>query len=209
MITIEEIDKNLLYSPAAEEGDTRPADIYSFFPYEYQEKTQELNDYVKTLNDDHRLAINYSKINFFDHDFVSVWKRNNKIVGFSTGYSCDHYPTNSVRILNRFYHNKQTSRVRFTREVLRPATFHCIQQQLIMASKLSFDNAFMSREPRTNKFFKMFTKALNARSAFKWEFKEGPFLVVANSEHNSKAWQSISVAKLNDNNFWEEWNETK
>ena len=79
MITIEEIDKNLLYSPAAEEGDTRPANIYSFFPYEYQEKTQELNDYVKTLNDDHRLATNYSKIDFFNHDFVSVWKRNDKI----------------------------------------------------------------------------------------------------------------------------------
>lgn len=208
MLTIEEIDKNLLYSPAAEEGDTRPADIYSFFPYYYPEKTQELNEYVKTLNDDHRLAINYSKIDFFKHDFVSVWKRNDKIVGFATGYSCDYYPTNSIRILNRFYHNKQTSRIRFTREVLRPATFHCIQQQLIMANRLSFDNVFMSREPRTNKFFKMFTKALNARSAFKWEFKEGPFLVVANSEHNPKAWQSISVAKLNDNNFWEEWNET-
>lgn len=207
MISIEEIDKNLLYSPAAHQGDTRPAEIYSFFPYEYPDKTQELNDYVKELNDEHRLVDNYRNENFFDHEFISVWKRDNKIVGFATGLSKDNYPLNSLRILNRFYHNKQNSRVNFTREVLRPATFHCVQHQLILADRLCYDYAFISREPRTNKFFKMFTKALHERSTHKWEFKEGPFLLVKNGKDNPKAWQSISVAHLNndDNNFWENW----
>lgn len=206
MITIEEIDKNLLYSPAAVDGDTRPAEIYSFFPHEYPELTQELNDHVKTLVDDHRLVNNYFNLDFFDHEFVSIWKRKEVIVGFASGFTCDYYPINSVRILNRFYHDKNLSRVQFTREVLRPATFHCVQQQLIMANRLCYDTVFISRVPRTNKFFRMFIQALNDRSAFKWDFDAGPFLLVENDEDNHNAWQSIAATMLNSNNdFWENW----
>lgn len=204
MITIEEIDNNLLYSPAAYNEDTRPAEIYSFFPYEYPERTQELNRYVKTLNDDHRLVHNYKNLNFFEHEFISVWKRHGNIVGFASGASRENYPINSIRILNRFYHDKQDSRVGFTREVLRPATFNCLQHQLILSDRLFYDCAFISREPRTNKFLKMFAEALNNKSTHKWEFKEGPFLVTPNQD-NPKAWQSVIVTYLNGSDFRGSW----
>ena len=206
-LNIKEIDKNLFYSPTSAEYDSRPADIYTFVPIIYPDLTEELNKYSKTLanKDEHRLLENYINIDFFEFPFVSMWKRDNKVVGFATGYTRELYPKNSIRILNRFYHGTD-SRVPFTREVLRPSFFHCIQQQLILAKKLKYDYAFFSREPRTNKHIKKLVDALNNKSKYSWEFKEGPFLMTP-SYNNTKAWQSIAVTNItnSNNNFWENW----
>ena len=208
LLTIKEINKNLLFSPASDEGDTRPADIFSFYPKDYPELTQELNEFSKELyyKDDHRLVKNYTFLDFDDFDVVSVWKRNNKIVGFATAYNRDFYPTNSIRILNRFYHDKSYSRIKFTRELLRPSTFHCVQQQLLLVAKLGYSEAFISREMRAVKFFSKFIEALNDRSTHKWEYNQGPFLVSPNAS-DEKSWQSIGLVKFNNNynNFWEHW----
>ena len=134
-LNIKEIGKNLFYSPTSTEYDSRPGDIYTFVPSLYPDLTNELNNYSKTLAlvDNHRLLENYVNINFFDFPFVSIWKNNNSVVGFATGYTRDLYPTNSIRILNRFYHGTN-SRVPFTS--FGPSFFHCIQQQLITCKKI-------------------------------------------------------------------------
>jgi len=208
LVDITEIDTNLYFSPMSIENDTRPADIYSFVPTEYTELTDELNEYSRTLarRDDHRLIKNYIDINFNQYPFVSMWKRNGSIVGFATGWSRDIYPSGSIRILNRFYHDSDESRVKFTRELLRPSTFQCVQHQLLLAAKLGYDNAFISREPRTNKFFERFVSSLNLRSTHQWEFNAGPFLV-APDPGNPECWQSIALARLKhtDSNFWYYW----
>jgi hypothetical protein len=208
LINIKEINKNLFFSPLSETNDTRPADIYTFVPVEYPQLTQELNNYSKKLKyrDNHRLLENYIDIDFMQFPLVSMWKKNNEIVGFSTGYIRDFYPKRSIRLLNKFYHDKENSRVRFTREVLRPATFHCIQQQILLSQKLDFNCAFITREPRTNKFFKQFVNALSYRGSHNWNFKEGPFLVTP-SHNNPKAWQSIAYTKFKgtENDFWQHW----
>lgn len=207
ILDIREISKNLFYSPTSEQFDSRPADIYTFIPELYTDLTLELNDYSKTLanTDEHRLLENYTNIDFFEFPFVSMWKRDGRVVGFATGYTRDLYPNNSIRILNRFYHGTD-SRVPFTREVLRPSFFHCISQQLILAERQNFDYAFFSREPRTNKHIKKLVDALNLRSTYNWQFEEGPFLMTP-SYNNPKAWQSIAMTPLKENkdNFWKNW----
>ena len=207
-VDIRTLDNGVLFSPTSSEYDSRPADIYTFIPKLQIAMTEELNEYSRSLaqgNDHSRLLENYINIDFFQFPFVSMWKRNNKVVGFATGFTRDLYPANSIRILNRFYHGTD-SRVPFTREVLRPSFFNCIQQQLMLAEQLKFDYAFFSREPRTNKHIKKLVDALNNRSQYVWEFREGPFLMTP-SYNNPKAWQSIAVTNLtnSNNNFWKNW----
>lgn len=202
-VNINEIDDNLFFSSMSESFDTRPADIYTFVPKQYPYLTKRLNKYSEQLKDNHRLLKNYTSINFFDYQIASLWARGSKVVGFATGWKRDFYKANSIRILNRFYHDKETFRIKFTRELLRPSTFHCVQQQILLAGRLGYSYAFISREPRTNKFFSNFIDSLSNRSTHKWEFKEGPFLVAPDSK-NKECWQSIGVTKLKPTkeDFW-------
>ena len=209
LLEINEIDTNLLFSPAATlEQDSRPADIYTFVPTEYPELAKQLSDFSNELHfrDDHRLVKNYINLNFLQFPFVTMYKRDDQIVGFATGHVRDCYPKNSVRLLNRFYHDKTYSRKKFTRELLRPSTFCCIQQQILTASRLGFETGFISRELRAVKFFSRFINELDKRGTHSWEYKEGPFLVSPDAQ-DDKSWQSLALVefKKTDYNFWSYW----
>lgn len=200
------MSRDLIYSEISNEKDSRPAEIYSFVTKKYPDLVVELNDYTKSLNDCHRLHKNYKNMDFSIFPFVSMWKKDNKIVGFSTGWDRDFYPKNSIRIFNRFYHDKDHSRVKFSREVLRPSTLNCLNHQIEFSKQMGYDYVFMTREPRTNKYFTEFVKGLNTKTNLKWEFKEGPFLVAPNAKDPS-CWQIIIAAKLKETetNFWNHW----
>ena len=209
IVTIKETGKNLLFSPAATLAqDSRPADIYTFVPEEYPELTKQLSDFSNELyfRDDHRLVKNYVNLNFLQFPFVTMYKREKQVVGFATGHTRDFYPKQSVRLLNRFYHDKTYSRKNFTRELLRPSTFCCIQQQIIIASRLGFETGFISREMRAVKFFSRFINELDNRSTHRWEYKQGPFLVSPDVQ-DDKSWQSLALVefKKTDYNFWSHW----
>jgi len=205
---ITEISHNLLYTPRPQEYDTRPAEVRTFIPSLYPELTEELNTYSATLKDkdNHRLLENYIDVDFNEFPFVTMLKQNNKIVGFSTGYTRDFYPEGCIRILNRYYQDSNSLRVKFTREVLRPTTFAIVEQQLEMCRRQDYKSAIISREPRTNKFFSSFIKAISDKGTQTWEMKEGPFLLTP-SYNNPKAWQSIAYTKFKNSqeNFWEHW----
>jgi len=206
---IKEISHNLLYSPQPQEYDTRPAEVSTFIPDVYPELAIELNEYSKTLKykDNHRLLKNYIDVDFFQFPFVTVLKQNDTIVGFSTGYTRDFYKKNDIRILTRYYQDNENFRIKFTREILRPTTYNVLLQQIEMSQRLKFDNCFISREPRTNQFFIKFVDAINERTDYNWEFREGPYLV-APDPPNPECWQSIAVTNLNNNStkdFWEYW----
>lgn len=200
------MSRNLIHSEISEHFDSRPAEIISFITKDYPDLVAELNEYSKNINDNHRLYKNYKNINFSIFPFVSMWKRKNKIVGFATGWNRDIYPKNSIRIFNRFYHDKSLARVKFSREILRPSTLNCLNHQIELSKNLGYDYIFMSREPRTNKYFKEFVNGLNSKTDLRWEFKEGPFLVAPNPNDIS-CWQTIVMAELkkSENNFWKHW----
>lgn len=210
MIHISEIERDVLFSPAATEGDTRPAEITSFITERRPDLVEELDQYVSEVDDQHRLSKNYSGrllSTFADFQIVSLWRRDGKITGFATAWDRpDFYPFDTIRLLNRTYHDPEISRVSFTREVLRPATFHCVQQQVILAERMGYQTGFISREMRAVGFFQRFISALNDRSTHHWEYRKGPFLVAPDPNSDS-CWQSIGAVELSSSNtdFWSHW----
>jgi hypothetical protein len=203
-----EVANNLLCTDMPKEFDTRPAEVTTFIPKLYPELTNDLNKYSSTLKnkDSHRLLENYIDINFNQFPFVTMLKKHGTIVGFSTGYTRDVYPSQCVRILNRYYQDSENLRVNFTREILRPTTFAIVEQQLEMSRRLNYDTAIITREPRTHKFFTSFVNALSSKSSQKWELRKGPYLLTP-SYNNHKAWQSIAYTKFKDTkeDFWQHW----
>ena len=205
MIQISELEPNLFYSPPDIDNDTRPASIETFIPSDYPDKIDELAAYCNSVDDNHRLRDNYLNLDFTIFALVSIWRLRGNIVGFATGWARDTYPTKSIRLLNRIYHDPISSRVAFTRELLRPATFSCIQQQLILSDRLGFAHKFISREERAAGFFMRFIHELDTKTTHSWEYKRGPFLVAPDPLAKS-CWQSIGVTSSSNNDtFWKEW----
>ena len=189
--------------------DSRPANVLTFCPNEHADLTSQLNEFAATIADadTHRLAKNYYNLQFNNFPIVTMYKRNNKVVGFATCLDRpSFYPSGSIRILNRFYQSSTDCRVNYSRELLRPTTFHCVMQQLILAAKLGYKNGFISRDSRASGFFKNFVNALDKQSTYSWEYQKGPFLV-APDPSNIECWQSIGLVQFdsNNNNFWNHW----
>jgi len=202
---IQEIERNLLYSPIPEQYDVKPAEIYTFIPSEHPELLDELHVYCNDITDGHRLVNNYVGHDFSNYPFVTTWKRDNKLVGFCTGWDREFYYPGSVRLLNRFWLDPEHGRPQ-GRAILRPSTYNCIQQQLYMADRLGYKFPFISRELRTPKHFELFIIELNNRSIKDWEYRLGPYLL-APDPGSFTCWQSIGLAVtgVDTKGFWEYW----
>jgi hypothetical protein len=208
-LIIEEKLPGLLYSPISTEYDSRPAEITTFQPENYPDLTAELNEYSANLSgrDDHRLIRNYTNLNFFEFPAISIWRNKGSIVGFATIWDRSFFPKGSVRLFNRLYHDREKSRVSFTRELVRPSTFHCMEQQLVIAKRLGFEIGFITREMRAQRHFRRFIAALDRQSSHSWEWNGGPFLV-APAPAVASCWQSIGATQLADKDtteFWSKW----
>lgn len=205
-VTIDEVKPGLLRSDSQTfEGDIYPADVTTFVTADYPELTARLSAYSRGIQDPHRLAGNYLDYDFSTSEFATMYTVEDNIVGFSTGWARDFYPAGSIRILNRFYQDPKQLRVKYIRNFLRPTTEAAVRQQVILAQRLGFATAFISRELRTTKYFSEFAAALNANTEYDWEHQTGPFLV-APDPSNPGCWQSIIRTCFDSEKpFWNHW----
>lgn len=187
------------------DSDSRPADVTTFITRQYPQLTERLSAYSRKLVDSHRLAGNYLDYDFKESHIATMYTVDDEIVGFSTGWARDFYPPNSIRLLNRFYQDPDRLRLPFAREFLRPTTFAALQQQMFLAARLGFANAFITRELRAKKQFAEFARTLDERTTHHWSFEPGPFLVAPDPD-NRACWQSIILTKLKPGQpFWTYW----
>lgn len=118
------------------------------------------------FNESDKLVSNYRNIDWFDFEAVSLYRRNRKIVGFSSmSHRTDHYSRDEIRILNRYY---EAPEMRRTSKVF--ADDHVcmmVKQQLKMAKKLGYAKAFISRQ-RSPNYFKKFVKTLSEKTGQQW-----------------------------------------
>lgn len=185
--------------------DERSGTVETWLPNLYPEATNELNEYMKAVSEnDDRLADNYKDINYFNFPFVTTVKRNNKIIECGTGYICDVYPKNCIRVMNRYY-RAPASRPLITTEYARPSKVAVIEQQLEMVKRLNGEIAIITRD-RAKRHLTKFANALTEKSDYTWKVSNDKCLVTTN-HNNPRAWQYIAYTKLKniDYDFLKHW----
>lgn len=190
---------NYLCNQVPEGDDKRAAEVETFVPTKFVEKVAQLEEYTNTLyfRDNHRLVENYKFLKFNKFPFVSIFRRQDQILGFATSVVKESFPAKSIRLFNRFYYDVNY-RTNLSNEFIRPTVLNCINQQLAFSKQAGFEYAFISRE-KAPMHFKKTTDELNKKSIQNnWEFRKGPFEIIPNS------FQSVSVTQLagTDNTFW-------
>ena len=119
-----------------------------------------------TFDKKDRLNYNYERINWFDYEAISLYRRDRKIVGFSTiSHRADHYDPKECRILNRYYESPEMRR---TSKVF--ADDHVcvmVKQQMKYAKMLGYNKAFISRS-RSPNYFKKFIKTMSEKTKQQW-----------------------------------------
>ena len=139
-----------------------------------------------------RLARNYTNINWFDYEAISLYRRNRKIVGFSTmNHRPQYYENGEVRILNRYYEGPEMRR---TSKVF--ADDHVcvmVKQQLKLAKKLGYVKAFISRQ-RSPVYFKKFIRTMAEKTGQDWIIEKGKVAVCNPDKEDCwqyKAWINL------------------
>jgi hypothetical protein len=180
-------------------GDARADRVCTFFSDEQPSLVEELTEFV--VDDAHRLSKNYDNMDWAKYSFITTWKKNGKITGYSTGWARDFYPSLSIRLLNRFY-IAPANRTQVSTKLLQPATHATIDQQIGFSDSMGFKYKFISREVRAPRQFEMFITELSDRSINAWEYRRGPYLCAPDPD-NSECWQSIGLSTEHDTTpFW-------
>jgi hypothetical protein len=188
------------------QGDTRADAVCTFFSDQYPDLIAELQEFV--VKDQHRLSKNYVDLDWLQFPFITTWKKQGKLTGYSTGWSRDFYPALSIRLLNRFY-IAPANRQHISNTFLHPATHATIDQQIGFSDSMGFKYKFISREVRAPKQFEMFITELSHRSLNEWEYRRGPYLC-APDPLNNECWQSIGLSTTEDTTpFWHGWKKWK
>jgi hypothetical protein len=181
------------------QGDTRADAVCTFFSDQHPDLITELQEFI--VADQHRLSKNYMDLDWLQFPFITTWKLQGKITGYSTGWARDFYPSLSIRLLNRFY-IAPANRTQISTKLLQPATHATIDQQIGFSDSMGFKYKFISREVRAPRQFEMFITELSDRSINAWEYRRGPYLCAPDPD-NSECWQSIGLSTEHDTTpFW-------
>ena len=183
-------------------NDNRADRVCTFFTDEQPELVEELKEFV--LNDKHRLINNYHNIEWDKFPFISTFKVDGKITGYSTGWARDFFPKDSIRLVNRFYLvPERRSKVHARSDILMPPTLAMIDQQIGFSDQMGFKYKFISREVRAPRHFEILITDLGNRSINSWEYRRGPYLCAPDPD-NSECWQSIGLSTKHDATpFWD------
>ncbi len=174
----------------------KPFDIYTFLTPINIVLKNELKKFISNQNfTQERLAFNYRCLNFDDYIAVSVFYLEKKIVGFSTVWSRDFYPGDTVRVFNRWFENKQ---VRKTSKII--GDHHLIavaNHQIQIAKDNDYEWAFISRE-RGPRFLKKLSDKLSDKTKYSWQVH--PKKIPVCYPNAESCWQWVSYANIKNNN---------
>lgn len=168
----------------------KPAGVFTFIPSEYPTIVQLLKDFSFSSNDS--LLGNYTSINWMEFSAISIYKRDNKIIGFSSiWHRPEYYSNGEVRILNRYYESSQMRRL--SKIIADDHLIEMVNQQLNIAKNLGFRCAFISRE-KTPKYFRKLVEKISQKTKTQWVTE--PEKVCVCSPNASSCWQYKAWTKL-------------
>lgn len=142
---------------------------------------------------------NYSldRLDFTKQEAITVFIKESSILGFCTAWNREIYPSQTARILNRFWFDPQIRRVG-TKVVLRLPVFISIEHQCLILRKKGFKWAFISRPYRSYQWCHNTKQILNEQSSIQdWEVSNN-LILVCKEPSNPDCWQWLIFAKLGD-----------
>lgn len=168
----------------------KPAEVITFIPHENSSIIEELKTF--TFNTGDNLLDNYVNIDWHDFSAISIYKRNNTIIGFSSvWHRPNYYKSKEVRILNRYYESNNMRQV--SKIIGDSHLIEMVEQQLQIAKKLGFSEAFISRE-KTPRYFKTLITSIAEKTNTTWIIE--PEKVCVCVPESLSCWQYKAWVKL-------------
>ncbi len=151
----------------------KPATSLTFLPQDRPDVLRKLKE-IK-FNESDRLSDNYKDMDWFSFEAISIYERDDKIIGFSSIiHRPEHFAKGECRILNRYY---ESTEMRRTSKIIGDDhVCEMIMQQLDIAKKLGFEKAFVSR-CRSPRHLKKFMENVSKKTATKWHMDNDKFPV--------------------------------
>ena len=168
----------------------KPAKVFTFLPDQRPDLILQLRELK--FDEDDKLSENYKNICWDDFEAISLYLREDQIIGFSSvWHRPEYYESGEVRILNRYW---ESPNMRRTSKIIGDThLIEMITQQLYIAKYLGFNTAFISRE-KTPKYFKRLITNIDKETNIKW-FLEPKKVCVCVPEAPScwqyKAWTNL------------------
>lgn len=120
----------------------KPATSTTFLPHERTDVLRLLKQY--SFRKDDRLADNYKDIDWLSLEAISIYEREDSIIGFSSVlHRPEYFEVDEVRILNRYYEAPEMRRT--SKVIADDHICEMVMQQLEIARKLGYKRAFISR----------------------------------------------------------------
>lgn len=137
--------------------------VYTFVPEDDHKMIQKLKEIDFPTTD--RLYKNYSSIDWYSFEAITVLLQDDKIVSFSSVWNREFYEFDEVRILNRYW--KSMPSRRFLRVIAGVHNIESARQQMEISKKLGFKKCFISRE-RNKKYLSTFVEKIASSTGTEW-----------------------------------------
>ena len=160
---------------------------------------EKLEDYRKKILDVCDENYSFKRLNFMEQEAVTVFLKKDTILGFCTAWHREFYPSQTARILNRFWFDHSLRRA-LSRTVLRWPILVAIEHQCSILKNKGFQWAFISRPSSSERWIREVKKKLNEQSFIKrWEISDG-YVLVCPENNDPSCWQEVVFGKLNGHN---------
>ena len=132
-------------------------DVLTFMPDENLDIIKKLQ---KLNFEDENLASNYQSIDWHEYKCITVFQKNEEILGFSSvWHRPKYYDNDEVRILNRYWEHKKIRQQ--SAELARPHLISTVIHQLKYSKYFGYKKAFISREKNYRVMKKLITEIQN------------------------------------------------
>ena len=122
----------------------KPATSSTFLPHDRPEVLRKLNEMEFSESD--RLSDNYKDLDWFGFEAISIYERDDKIIGFSSViHRPEYFAKKECRILNRYFESVEMRRT--SKIIGDDHVCEMIMQQLDIAKKIGFENTINTSCP--------------------------------------------------------------
>ena len=188
-------------------------DVHTFDPRQHPSLLERVEGYRHKIiqKGGESLLENYSpkRLDFSAQEAISLFLKDDIIKGFCTAWNRDFFGADSLRILNRYWRDREMRTSGYPKAPFPPHAFACIQHQCQLAQQRGFEWAFFSREVGAKSYCEKFTDILNQSEQF-GEWKMSPRLIqVTPDAAASSSWQWVVYRSLKPSRQQVPWDSFK